>query len=446
MGKRRAFRKASWSSILVLLGFLAARTASAQSASDASLPPPRPLAPAPALAPLSLQQLVELAVQNNPDIAVARARAEAARGRLIQAGLYINPVLTWEAKDMRMQNGRAGGSQGPTVEQQVITAHKLPLAQAAASQGVAVADWQALTLWYDVITRTRIAYFEVLTAQRSVQTTEEILSVARASLEVAQKLQKAGTGTRPDVLRAQVELNQTQVQLQVAQQRLAAAWQLLAVALGTPEVPCPNLQDLLSVPAPSYDWPAVLDAVTSASSPVQEAQALALQMERQLLLVKAQRIPDVRIAVRAVYNFADPREEMTVWLGSPVPIFNRNQGNILAAEADVGRAREEVRQVELRLKERLAGAFQRYMSARQQVEAYEKEILPSARESLELIQKGYERGDPKYDYTTLLQAQQTYFQARLVYVQSQGNLWRAVSEIAGLVQQDHLSDCTQPAE
>src|SRR4051812_32983349 len=43
---------------------------------------------------LTLPRLLELAAQNNPDLAVARARAENARGRLIQAGLYINPIVT----------------------------------------------------------------------------------------------------------------------------------------------------------------------------------------------------------------------------------------------------------------------------------------------------------------------------------------------------------------
>jgi outer membrane protein, heavy metal efflux system len=376
---------------------------------------------------------------------VAQARAEAARGRMIQAGLYLNPSITWEAEDMRLHERDGAANQGPIFDQTFVTAHKLMLAKAAAAQGVAAAEWQALTRWYDVVTRTRLAYFEVLTAQRTVATAEEMVRVAGQALDAAKKVREAGAGTRPDVLRAQVELNQTQVDLRVAQQRLAASWQLLAVALGVPEVPCPCLQDIMQAPAPAYDWHAVLAAVTSATSPVQEAEALVMQADRALQLAKAERCPNIRVAVRPLYAFADQTAEMTVWLGAPVPIFNRNQGNIRAAEADLARSRDEVRQVELRLKERLAGAFQRYFSARQQAETYEKLILPEARESLRLIRTGYESGDAKYDFTTLLQAQRTLFQARLIYVQSLGELWRAVSDIAGLLQQDNLlSGCSPP--
>ena len=51
-----------------------------------------------------------------------------------------------------------------------------------------------------------------------------------------------------------------------------------------------------------------------------------------------------------------------------------------------------------------------------------------------LVRKGYESGDPKYDFTAVLQAQQTLAQARLAQVQALGNVWRAVSEIAGMLQ------------
>lgn len=401
---------------------------------DETLPPPAPVA----VAPLSLQQLVDLAVQNNPEVAAAQARAMAARGRLVQAGLYPNPTITWEAEDMRFTGDHAAANQGPIFDQQIVTARKLRIAQAAASHGVAVAEWQALTRWYDVVTRTRMAYFEVLTAQRTVQAAEEIVGLARESLQAAKDLQKGGAGTKPDVIRAQVEVDQTQVQLQVAQQRLTAAWQVLAAVLGMPEVPCGQLVDMLAAPPPAYDWLPALAAVTSMTSPVQEAQAAVLQGEQLLRLAVAQRVPDMRVGVRPLYAFGEQRGEMTVWIGAPVPIFNRNQGNILAAEADLARLRADAGTIELRLRELLAGAFQRYQSARRQVEAYQKDILPNARESVRLIREGYDRGDAKYDFTTLQQAQRTLFQARLAYVQSLGELWRAVSEIAGLLQQEAL--------
>src|SRR5262245_5490856 len=44
--------------------------------------------------PLTLKNLLALAEKNHPVLAIARARIEAARGRLVQAGLYPNPIVT----------------------------------------------------------------------------------------------------------------------------------------------------------------------------------------------------------------------------------------------------------------------------------------------------------------------------------------------------------------
>ena len=67
-------------------------------------------------------------------------------------------------------------------------------------------------------------------------------------------------------------------------------------------------------------------------------------------------------------------------------------------------------------------AFQRYLSARQQVEAYYNRILKDAAASLELVRLGYQKGDPKYDYTAVLQAQVILSQAKLVYAQGAGRV------------------------
>jgi cobalt-zinc-cadmium efflux system outer membrane protein len=138
--------------------------------------------------PLTLEQLIILACEHNPAIAMAQARVQAARGRLVQAGLYPNPSIVWEAEDMGGPGPHAAGAQGPILGQDIITAGKRRRAMAAAAHGVSIADWQALTRWYDVLTRTRLAYFELLAARLEVKTAEELVGLAREDLDAARKL------------------------------------------------------------------------------------------------------------------------------------------------------------------------------------------------------------------------------------------------------------------
>jgi cobalt-zinc-cadmium efflux system outer membrane protein len=395
---------------------------------------------------LTLERLLELAVRNHPDVGAAQARALAARGRLVQAGLYPNPQVNYLGDEIGNRNN-AAGFEGAQITQNIVTAHKLPLARAAAARGVEAADWQALTQWHNVRTRVRLAYHELLSAGSAVEANRALLDVAQQGLDAAEKLLKGGTGTQPDVLRARAARDQAEVAVEVARRRLEAATRLLATAVGLQDLPAfpqpgkdgtakPVVVGKLDRPAPVFDWEPLRGAVLERSSEVQEARAMVLQAEKLLERARADVCPDIFVLVRPTYFLEQRTTVAQVQLGATLPLFNRNQGNILAAEAEVARTRAEVGRIELSLVERLAASYQRYQAARRQVASYRDQVLPAAEESLRLIEVGYERGDPKYDYTALLQAQQTLVTARLGLVQALSELWRGVSEILGLLQVD----------
>jgi cobalt-zinc-cadmium efflux system outer membrane protein len=404
--------------------------------------PEVPAAPAPE-GPLSLEELLDVASANSPDLAIARARSEAAQGRLVQAGLYPNPTLTWEADEVGSPGG-PGGTQGPIISQTIVTCGKLRYAERAAAAGVAAADWQAITRWYEVVTRVRTAYYDLLADLAEIQASKEIVRLANDALSAAKKLQAAGAGTLPDVLRAEVEVEQSKVRLSNAEERARAAWKVLAIAVGVPEMQHRAIAGSLEGAVPDYEWEPVVRVVLTRSSELQEAEANVGQAEQLVLRARAERVPNFTLSVRPFYSYPDHSSEVKIEAGAALPLFNRNQGNILAAVADLDRSREEVRQVELRLTERLTLAFQRYRQARQQADVFQRKVLKTAEESLRLVRLGYQRGDPKYDFTAVLQAQQTLAQARLAYVQSLRDLWRAAVEIAGLLQ-DEAPGCAAPA-
>lgn len=390
--------------------------------------------PAEPTGPMRLSDLFAIALDANPDLAIARARAEAARGRLVQAGLYPNPTVGIDAQQIGLK--KTEGQPGPTFSQEIVTNGKLDLAQAAASHGVAVADWQAITQWYDVTARIRAAYFEVLTAQREVQVAEQVLDIATKGLDTNERLRKAGTVGEPDVLRARVELNQTENRLQIARQRLETSWKLLATAVGKPDLRPTALVGDIDQPLPDYEYDPLLAAVLFRSSELQETKAAVLQAQRELDLAIAQVCPNMDITLIPAYDIAEKNPLLTATVTVPVPIFNRNQGNIMSARAEVARAVHATRQTQVRLTERLANAYQRFEVARRTVTLFEERVLPDATESLRLIRLAFDAGDPKFDYNAVLDAQRTLANARLSLIQARGEIWQAVSLIEGLLQRD----------
>lgn len=382
---------------------------------------------------LTLQDLLDQAVQNHPDLALAQGRVQEARGLMIQAGLYPNPLVAINSDNVG-DNRNHWGEPGFTVTQEIVTAGKLKIARAAAAAGVQAADWEAVTRWFEVVTRVRRAYTDLLAAQRLEKTANDIAQVAQSSQEAAEKLFKAGAGNKPDVLRAEAELEQARVQQIVAKRSAEAARKLLAASVGVAALPNLELAGDLESTVPVYGWQSTQALVLANSSEIHAALARVGQAQALVQRAAVQKIPNLEFQVNPTHSLPENDTRVFLNVGAAVPVFNRNQGNLLAEQARLAQAQAEVQRVELSLSERLANAFQQYQVALGQTEAYRDRILPKARESLNLVQAGYKQGDAKYNYTVLFQAQQVLFQAELSYVQSLRDLWRAIADLDALRQ------------
>jgi cobalt-zinc-cadmium efflux system outer membrane protein len=115
-----------------------------------------------------------------------------------------------------------------------------------------------------------------------------------------------------------------------------------------------------------------------------------------------------------------------------VPLFDRNQGNIRAARADIASARADLRSGEIDLATQAAQAIAAYRTSQRLVEWYEEYILPKARETVALTQTLYARGE--VTFLSLLQAQRILTETELAFVESQADRWNGAVTIADLLQ------------
>jgi cobalt-zinc-cadmium efflux system outer membrane protein len=132
-------------------------------------------------------------------------------------------------------------------------------------------------------------------------------------------------------------------------------------------------------------------------------------------------------------------------LGVALPLFDRNQGNILQAEAQLARANREVARVENDLSQRLAEAFERYRNQQTQVLFYRDSILPNQVRVYRALYERYHTEPAKVQYSDLVVTQQTLAQALTTYVQSLTAQWQAVVDLGALLQTDDLYQLA-PAE
>jgi len=173
--------------------------------------------------------------------------------------------------------------------------------------------------------------------------------------------------------------------------------------------------------------------LASAQAGVARAQAA---LSRQC----AGRVPNVDLQGAVQYDNATQDTFATLQVGLPIPIYNRNQGNIRRAQAELLAAQRNVQTVRLALQQRLAVAFEQYTNARYQVDKYQHDILPNAEASLKLTNSGYRQGE--YSYLSLLTAQRTFFQTNLTYLDALRDLRASATAIEGNL----LSDSLQAGE
>jgi cobalt-zinc-cadmium efflux system outer membrane protein len=376
---------------------------------------------------LSLADLEELALENNPTLAVARANVAAARGRQVQAGLCPNPVIGYSG--MEMGDDGTAGMQGGFIGQQFVTGGKLRYARAVAGVEVqrfrSIFDAQELRVLNDV----RLRFYDALVARQQVELTSELADVSRQLVASSQQLLEARQLSENDLLQAEIEAEEIRILANNAENQRNQAWRRLAAAVGVPMLEETDLIGDLTGNIASYDWQESYADLLSRSPEVAAAQARIRATQLAIQRARRENIPNVDVMASVHEMTTDGDTVAGVQVGIPIPILNRNQGNILAAEAGLMAARNDARRVELQLQERLAMAFRNYADARQQAERYQREILPRAQKSLDLVTRGYREG--QVDYLILLTSQRTYIRANLAYLSTLAELWQAATLIEG---------------
>jgi cobalt-zinc-cadmium efflux system outer membrane protein len=120
----------------------------------------------------------------------------------------------------------------------------------------------------------------------------------------------------------------------------------------------------------------------------------------------------------------------------PLPLYNRNQGAISQADAELRAAQAEVGRVALDLRNRLALVFERYANAKEMVDRYEKSILPDAKEAIELNSHRYRAGEGSFP--SLLLSQRDYLRTEVSYLDALRELRETSVLLQGLLLSDSL--------
>ncbi len=398
-------------------------------------PLPAPDHAQPRLAELTLPEFEQMALHNNPTLALAMARIQAARGRWLQDGLYPNPTIGYASEDM----GSVGtsGKQGGVITQEIVTAGKLRLNRAVASREIAKLQHEAAAQQLRVFTDVRIHFYDVLVDQSKIELIKQLVKIGDEGVRTAEALIEAKEASRVDLLQARIEVDSTKILLFNARKNHESSWRMLGAVLGCPGIPMARLSGNVEDLGPRLEWEDALGRLLAESPELSAARAEVSRSRWAIQQACAERSPNIALETSVQQDNVTDSTIAAVRLEIPLQIFNRNQGNIAAANSNLIAACRNVERIRLELQSRLAQTFDRYAGTRNQVEKYRSSIIPNAKESLEMIAIGYQQGE--FGYLLLLTAQRTYFRSNLAYIEALKELKSATAEIEGLLLKDSLA-------
>lgn len=390
-------------------------------------------------AKLTLDQLETLALEHNPTLEQARAETWKAHGRYVQAGLYPNPSIGYSASEIG--NEGQAGQQGSYVQQEFVLGGKLELSQRIAIAERDGADCALLVQELRVRNNVRVEFYAILVAERQRELAQQLYQVAENAARLIRILREQGEASRLDELQALAEQQRAAVAVTLAENALQAAWRRMQAIVGDPTLkPQPLAGSIERRELPDISFDELLAELESASPQIQLSESRIARAHAAVKRAEVEPVPNVTLQNTIQYDDATRFTVVGLQATLPVPVFNRNQGNITAAENEWIRASRETDRLRLELRRTLADRWQQFADARVQVTQYRQEVLPTVSEALKLTRAAYEAGET--DYLHLLTAQRSYTETYRDYITALGTAWLESVRLSGLL----LTDGLAPAE
>ncbi len=424
------------------------------------------------LGALTLPDALSLALRKSPILAAFTWDIRAADAMVQQAGLRPNPELSVEIEEVRWTSGPSERTRSTSVSGAIESGTlSMPVAwereevQGARSgfseseltisiaqpiqfgkkraKRIAVAEREKeLVLWdyqaarADVLAQTASDFVEVLAAQEHVALDRELVELAEEIVRTFSLRVKAGQISPLELSRAEVALATTRATLEESLTRLEAARAVLASNWGSKRATFARAVGRLdeTSPVPGIEE---LEARVNRNPDMARWSSELAARRADFTLERAQRIPDltVELGFRSAgladrkatqYGFgsagdfgftrretgysADRDNSLVLGFSLPLPIFDRNQGRIAAAEAMISKVSEQRRGTEAAVHAELSSAQQAASGAYAKAHTLQKEVMPKVDETFQKIQRGYQQG--KFSYLEVLDAQRTLFDAR----------------------------------
>ncbi len=164
------------------------------------------------------------------------------------------------------------------------------------------------------------------------------------------------------------------------------------------------------------------------SSPMLRRAQLEIAQRRSLVKVeRSKRTPDMTFSLGVKRPHELQRNQLLLGVSVPLPLLDRNQGNLQEALTREDKARDELQALQARVSTDLWQARERLEALQGEVDALRREVLPGAKSAYDAATIGFENG--KFSFLEVLDAQRSYFSAKSQYFKALAEAHRTAADI-----------------
>jgi len=372
--------------------------------------------------PVTLTDALARGQEVSPRVAKARAELKAAEGRAIQAGVRPNPEVSVEVENF---SGTGPYRTFRSTETTVSVAQPFELGgKRRARKQVAAAEREyaqialrraEADLAYDIV----VAHAELRAAEDRADLAGKVFARAVELARIAETLVDVGRDPPLTKLRADALLAEAKAEDLRATSELLTARQRLALLIGSNDGDLSaSVQDLPTPPALPANAQSLDERLAAAERDAASAR---------VRLAQAEGVPDIT-ASGGVRSFRESKDTaFLVSVSIPLPVFNRNRGNIHAARAEGDAAEAQLAQTRLDTRYSRREAELLLAAANERLTALSGAGLFQANEAARVAEIGYQQG--KFTLIELIDAQEALTSANLKLIEAQLDRARALAAL-----------------
>jgi outer membrane protein, heavy metal efflux system len=383
---------------------------------------------------ISLDQAIDLALTHNHSLQATRTLILQNQAQEITANLRPNPTLGADSQFVPIFNPQYFSAENLDQIQQFDIGigylfergHKRPRRLQAARDQTDVTRAQVADAERALTFNVGQQFVGVLLAESTLQFALQALQSFQETVDISDAQLKAGYIGEGDYLKIKLQL--LQFQTDVSSARLARVQALM------------SLRELLGYNAVPANYDVIGDlAYQPLKGSMEDLQLKALDLrpdfraakfgitaaQSQILLAKANAKVDVNGT--ADYTHVSGESTASFFVNFPLPIFNRNQGEIARTGYALTQAQEQQQSASDTVLSDVANAYEAVRSNEEVVQLYTSGYLKQAQDSRDISEYAYKRGAASL--LDFLDAERSYRSVQLAYRQALGSYMTALEQL-----------------